>query len=91
MRRDYSTIIVETCHKMEADITIIVHSRDENLTRVLHEMCRAAVRKAISPLDSHANDEHERLSADVPPSVGGSTSSIPLVELVDEPSDAQKL
>lgn len=66
MRRDYSTIIVETCQKMEADITIIVRSGDENLTRVLHQMCRAAVRKAIRPLDSHANDEHESLSADDP-------------------------
>lgn len=66
MRRDYSTIIVETSQKMKADITIIVHSRDENMTHVLHEMCRDAVRKAIRPLDSHANDEHESLSADDP-------------------------
>ena len=51
MSLDHSAIITETCRKLSADITIIVHSDDENLTRVIHELCSSAVKRAVGPLD----------------------------------------
>lgn len=45
-----TSVIAETCQKYSADITIIVHSDDENLTRVLHEICSSAVKRAVGPL-----------------------------------------
>lgn len=45
-----TSVITETCQNYCADITIIVHSDDENLTRVLHEICSSAVKRAVGPL-----------------------------------------
>lgn len=52
MSFEHSAVITETCRKLSADITIIVHSDDENLTRVIHELCSSAVKRAVGPLDS---------------------------------------
>lgn len=47
----HSAVIVQTHQDTEAEITIIVHSRDENLTRTLHEVCAHAVRHAVRSFD----------------------------------------
>lgn len=51
MDTPHSAVMVETCRKATADITLIVHSDDENLTRVIHQICRAAIGRALGPMD----------------------------------------
>lgn len=63
MSFDCASVITETCRKLSADITIIVHSDDENLTRVIHELCSSAVKRAVGPLDSESLEQvEERLN-----------------------------
>lgn len=53
----YSMVLEETCHAAHANITIIVQGQDVNVTRVIHQLCSSAVRRAIGPLDARV--EHE--------------------------------
>lgn len=56
-QRAHSAVIVQTFNGAEADITIIVHSPDERLTRALHEACSYAVRHAVRSFDRLAAGE----------------------------------
>ncbi|MEL1263546.1 hypothetical protein [Pseudoxanthomonas putridarboris] len=54
----HSAVIVQTHQDTEADITIIVHSHDEHLTRSLHEVCLQAVRHAVRSFDALPDAVH---------------------------------
>jgi hypothetical protein len=59
MQLFHSTVILETQDGVKADITILVRSDDDRLSELVHEICRSAVKRAISPLDMPATDRRK--------------------------------
>lgn len=51
MSGKHSAVLSETCCKFAASITVIVESDDHNLTKIIHEICSSAVKRAVRPLD----------------------------------------
>lgn len=62
MSQAHSVMTVETC-RMAANITLITDCADERLTKALHEICHAAVKRAIRPLGRDV-DPAERTTED---------------------------
>lgn len=48
----------------QSSITLLVSGENENLTEIIHEMCRRAVQYAIEPLQSELHGDPPTLEAE---------------------------
>lgn len=65
--KSYPNFVVQSCqHLTDVDVTLIVSGRYEKASLVLHEICRAAIRKALGPMSDVGSPGRED-----PPASGG--------------------
>lgn len=46
-----SAVIMETYRAAGVEITVIVHSENESVTKEVHEACRSAVERIMAPME----------------------------------------